>query len=94
MGRWRALGLRRVVVSAVLPKSKLPPERGIDERTTRGLRIYLVAPRILGLLPLILAIAAGSAMVIVSRMFDQDLLRPSAVALTALPSCARTLCVS
>lgn len=57
-----------LVVSAVLPKAKLPPKRGIYERTTRGLRIYLATPRLQGLLALNLAIASGSAMVIVNTV--------------------------
>lgn len=57
-----------LVVSAVLPKAKLPPKRGIYERTTRGMRIYLKTPRLRGLLALNLAIASGSAMVIVNTV--------------------------
>lgn len=57
-----------LVVSAVLPRPKLPPKRGIYERTTRGMRIYLHTPRLCGLLALNLAIAAGSAMVIVNTV--------------------------
>lgn len=57
-----------LVVSAVLPKAKLPPKRSIYERTTRGLRIYLATPRLRGLLALNMAIAAGSAMVIVNTV--------------------------
>ena len=57
-----------LVVSAVLPKAKLPPKRSIYERTTRGLRIYLATPRLRGLLALNLAIASGSAMVIVNSV--------------------------
>lgn len=56
------------VVSAVLPRAKLPLKRGIYERTTRGLRIYLATPRLRGLLALNLAIASGSAMVIVNTV--------------------------
>ena len=57
-----------LVVSAVLPRAKLPPKRSIYERTTRGMRIYLQTPRLRGLLALNLAIAAGSAMVIVNTV--------------------------
>lgn len=57
-----------LVVSAVLPKAKLPPKRSIYERTTRGVRIYLRTPRLRGLLSLNLAIASGSAMVIVNTV--------------------------
>ena len=57
-----------LVISAMLPRAKLPPKRSIYERTTRGLRIYLRTPRLRGLLALNLAIAAGSAMVIVNTV--------------------------
>ena len=57
-----------LVVSAVLPRAKMPPRRSIYERTTRGLRIYLATPRLRGLLALNLAIASGSAMVIVNTV--------------------------
>lgn len=57
-----------LVVSAVLPRAKLPPKRSIYERTTRGTRIYLRTPRLRGLLALNLAMAAGSAMVIVNTV--------------------------
>jgi MFS family permease len=57
-----------LVVSAVLPRAKPQPKRSIYERTTRGMRIYLHTPRLRGLLALNLAIAAGSAMVIVNTV--------------------------
>ena len=57
-----------LVVSAVLPKAEPLPPRGIYERTTRGLRIYLATPRLRGLLALNLAVAAASAMVIVNTV--------------------------
>ena len=57
-----------LVISAVLPRAKMPPKRSIYERTTRGLRMYLATPRLRGLLALNLAIAAGSAMVIVNTV--------------------------
>jgi H+ antiporter protein len=62
------IGSALLVVSAVLPKAKLPPRRSIYERTTRGARIYLATPRLRGLLALNLAIASGSAMVIVNTV--------------------------
>ena len=46
----------------------MPPKRGIYERTTRGLRIYLATPRLKGLLALNLAVASASAMVIVNTV--------------------------
>ena len=57
-----------LVVSAVLPKAKLPPHRGIYDRTTRGMRIYLATPRLRGLLALNLAVASASAVVIVNTV--------------------------
>lgn len=57
-----------LVVSAVLPKAKLPPKRGIYDRTTRGMRIYLATPRLRGLLAFNLAVASASAMVIVNTV--------------------------
>ncbi|WP_241081415.1 MFS transporter [Achromobacter xylosoxidans] len=57
-----------LVVSVTLPKAKIPPPRGIYERTTRGLRIYLATPRLRGLLALNIAVAAASSMVIVNTV--------------------------
>lgn len=57
-----------LVVTAVLPKAKQPTKRGIYERTTRGMRIYLATPRLRGLLALNLAVASASAMVIVNTV--------------------------
>ena len=62
------IGSALLVVSVVLPKAKLPPKRGIYERTTRGTRIYLATPRLRGLLALNLTVAAASAMVIVNTV--------------------------
>lgn len=57
-----------LVVSVVLPKAKLPEKRGVYDRTTRGIRIYLATPRLRGLLALNLAVAAASSMVIVNTV--------------------------
>lgn len=57
-----------LVVSAVLPKAKKPQPRGIYDRTTRGMRIYLATPRLRGLLAFNLAVASASAMVIVNTV--------------------------
>lgn len=57
-----------LVASAVLPSPKATERRGIYERTTRGLRIYLATPRLRGLLALNLSVAAASAMVIVNTV--------------------------
>lgn len=57
-----------LVVSVPLPSPKTTERRGIYDRTTRGLRIYLATPRLRGLLTLNLAVAAASAMVIVNTV--------------------------
>lgn len=57
-----------LVVSVILPKAAIPEARGIYERTTRGMRIYLKTPRLRGLLALNFAVAAASAMVIVNTV--------------------------
>lgn len=57
-----------LVASVSLPSPKSPEKRGIYDRTTRGLRLYLALPRLRGLLALNLAIAAASAMVIVNTV--------------------------
>lgn len=57
-----------LVVSVVLPSPKPTERRGIYDRTTRGLRIYLATPRLRGLLALNLAAAAASSMVIVNTV--------------------------
>ena len=61
-----------LVVSVLLPSpqpSSTPSApRGIYERTTRGMRIYLATPRLRGLLALNLAAAAAGAMVLVNTI--------------------------
>lgn len=57
-----------LVVSVVLPSPKPTEKRGIYDRTTRGMRIYLATPRLRSLLALNLAVAAASAMVIVNTV--------------------------
>jgi len=57
-----------LVVSVVLPSPKAIERRGIYDRTTGGLRIYLSTPRLRGLLALNLAVAAAGAMVIVNTV--------------------------
>lgn len=57
-----------LVVSVVLPSPHAGEKRGIYDRTTRGIRIYLATPRLRGLLALNLAVAAASAMVIVNTV--------------------------
>ena len=62
------LGSAALVVSVTLPKAAPTIRRGIYDRTTRGIRIYLATPRLRGLLALNLAVAAASAMVIVNTV--------------------------
>lgn len=57
-----------LVVSVVLPSPKTSDRRGIYDRTTRGLRIYLATPRLRGLLALNLAVSAAGSMVIVNTV--------------------------
>lgn len=57
-----------LVVSVVLPSPRPSAPRGIYERTTRGIRIYLATPRLRGLLAVNLAVAAAGAMVIVNTV--------------------------
>ena len=65
-----------LVVSVTLPRpaqgggtGEMPQaRRGIYDRTTRGLRIFLATPRLRGLLALTLAASAGGAMVLVNSV--------------------------
>lgn len=57
-----------LVLATVLPPPVPRPRRSVWEGTTRGIRQYLRTPRLRGLLSLNLAIAAGSAMVIVNTV--------------------------
>lgn len=57
-----------LVVSVVLPKAVPAVKRGIYDRTTRGIRIYLATPRLRGLLALSFAVAAAGSMVIVNTV--------------------------
>lgn len=59
-----------LVVTTVLPHRK-SAERLVEsvwQKTTRGMRVYLKTPRLVGLLAVTLAAAAGSAMVIVNTV--------------------------
>ncbi|WP_420003993.1 MFS transporter [Arenibacterium sp. LLYu02] len=62
------IGSALLVVSVLLPSPKPAAPRGIYDRTTRGLRIYLATPRLRGLLALNLAVAAAGAMVLVNSV--------------------------
>lgn len=57
-----------LVVSVLLPSPKASEPRGIYDRTTRGVRIYLATPRLRGLLALNLAAASSGAMVLVNTV--------------------------
>ena len=57
-----------LVVSVLLPSPKPSAPRGIYDRTTRGIRIYLATPRLRGLLALNMAAAAAGAMVLVNSV--------------------------
>jgi MFS family permease len=62
------VGSALLVVSVLLPSPQETTRRGVYERTTRGLRIYLATPRLRGLLSLNLAAAAAGAMVLVNTV--------------------------
>ena len=57
-----------LVISVVLPSPKPSKPRGIYDRTTRGIRIYLATPRLRGLLAINLAVASAGALVIVKTV--------------------------
>lgn len=59
-----------MVMTAILPhrKTAVKAVEGVWRKTTRGMRIYLKTPRLIGLLAVTLAAAAGSAMVIVNTV--------------------------
>jgi H+ antiporter protein len=57
-----------LVVSVALPSPRPSERRGIYDRTTRGLRIYLATPRLRGLFALSLAVSAAGSMVIVNTV--------------------------
>jgi MFS family permease len=57
-----------LVVSVALPSPKPSAPRGIYDRTTRGMRIYLATPRLRGLLAVNMAVASAGAIVIVNTV--------------------------
>ena len=57
-----------LVVSVLLPSPKASEPRGIYDRTTRGIRIYLATPRLRGLLALNLAVSSAGTMVLVNSV--------------------------
>ncbi|MEL0437665.1 MFS transporter [Phycobacter sp. K97] len=64
------LGSAALVVSVTLPNPdpERSARRGIYDRTTRGIRIYLATPRLRGLLALCLSVSAAGAMVLVNSV--------------------------
>ena len=62
------VGSAFLVVSVLLPSPQPTAPRGIYDRTSRGMRIYLATPRLRGLLSLNLAAAAAGAMVLVNTV--------------------------
>lgn len=57
-----------LVASVVLPSPRPSEPRGIYDRATSGIRIFLATPRLRGLLALNFAAAAGGAMVLVNTV--------------------------
>jgi MFS family permease len=57
-----------LIVAAALPSPMHAAQSGIYDRLTRGLRIFLATPRLRALLALNLAVAAGTAMVVVNTV--------------------------
>jgi H+ antiporter protein len=62
------LGSAALVLSVTLPHVVRGEARGIYDRTTKGMRIYLATPRLRGLLFVNLGVAAAGAMVIVNTV--------------------------
>ncbi|PJA59658.1 MAG: MFS transporter [Rhodobacterales bacterium CG_4_9_14_3_um_filter_71_31] len=78
------LGSAALICSVAVPSPKAAAPRGIWDRTTRGVRLYLATPRLRGLLAICMATAAGGAMVIVNTVvLTREVfgLGPSALAL-------------
>jgi len=57
-----------LVMTVTLPSPKPGAARGVWNRTTQGIRIYLATPRLRGLLALNVSVAAAGAMVIVNTV--------------------------
>ncbi|WP_103332048.1 MFS transporter [Pseudotabrizicola formosa] len=62
------VGSAALIISVLLPSPKPATRRGIYDRTTRGIRIYLATPRLRGLLALNVAAASAGAMVLVNSV--------------------------
>lgn len=57
-----------MVISVLLPSPQVSIPRGIYDRTTRGVRLYLATPRLRGLLALNFAAASARAIVLVNTV--------------------------
>ncbi|MDA5555339.1 MFS transporter [Shimia sp. MMG029] len=57
-----------LLISVALPSPKAAEARGVYDRTTRGIRIYLATPRLRGLLGLSFAASSAGAMVLVNSV--------------------------
>ena len=57
-----------LVMSVKIPVTPPPARRGIYERTTRGIRIYLATPRLRGLLAITMAVSAIGAIIFVNTV--------------------------
>lgn len=62
------VGSALLVLSVTLPSPKPTQQRGVYERITGGIRIYLKTPRLRGLLALTFAVSAAGSMVIVNTV--------------------------
>lgn len=65
---WRAWSVRALAALLLSVVSYQANDKRRGSHDTRGLRIYVATPRLRGLLALNLAIASGSAMVIVNTV--------------------------
>jgi MFS family permease len=57
-----------LIIVVALPDPSVAPRSSVRDRLTRGLRAFLATPRLRGLLALNLAVAAGTAMVVVNTV--------------------------
>ena len=57
-----------LIIGIILPNPTPSAPRGVYDRITRGIRIFMATPRLRGLLGLNLAVAAASAMVIINTV--------------------------
>ncbi|GAB5437654.1 MFS transporter [Falsiruegeria mediterranea] len=62
------VGSALLIVTIALPSPQPSKRRGIWDRTTRGLRIYLATPRLRGLLALCMTLSLVAAMVLVNTV--------------------------